>query len=53
MNLIILKNKIKNLEYYDSIDFLELASIIKSSKFFIGNLSFGYALAEALKLQDF
>ena len=28
----------------------ELASIIKSSKFFIGNLSFGYALAEALKI---
>ena len=46
----ILKNKIKNLEYYDSVDFLELASIIKSSKFFIGNLSFGYALAEALKI---
>jgi len=29
---------------------LELAMIIKNSKLFIGNLSFGYALAEALKV---
>ena len=28
----------------------ELAMIIKNSKLFIGNLSFGYALAEALKV---
>ena len=45
-----LKIKIKNLEHYDSKDFLELAMIIKNSKLFIGNLSFGYALAEALKV---
>lgn len=45
-----LKAKINNLEYYDSSDFLELAMIIKNSKLFIGNLSFGYALAEALKV---
>ena len=45
-----LKIKINNLEYYDSSDFLELAMIIKNSKLFIGNLSFGYALAEALKV---
>mgnify|MGYP001395662868 CR=1 FL=1 len=45
-----LKNQVKNLEYHDSKDFLELASIIKSSKFFIGNLSFGFAVAEALKV---
>jgi hypothetical protein len=45
-----LKKSIKNLEYFDSKDFLELASIIKNSKIFIGNLSFGYALAEALKV---
>ncbi len=45
-----LKNQITNLEYYDSKDFLELASIIKNAKFFIGNLSFGYALAEAIKI---
>ena len=44
-----LKKIIKNLEHYDCKDFLELASIIKSSKVFIGNLSFGYALAEAIK----
>ncbi|OUW73607.1 MAG: hypothetical protein CBD76_02800 [Pelagibacteraceae bacterium TMED216] len=44
-----LKKSIKNMEFYDSKDFIELASIIKSSKVFIGNLSFGYALAEALK----
>ena len=29
---------------------MELAEIINNSKFFIGNLSFGYALAEALKV---
>ena len=45
-----LENKINNLEYYDSKDFLELASIIKNSKIFIGNLSFGYSMAEALKV---
>ncbi len=45
-----LKEKIVNLEHYESNDFLELASIIKGSKLFIGNLSFGYALAEALKV---
>ncbi len=45
-----LKKQIINLEYFDSKDFLELASIIKNSKIFIGNLSFGYALAEALKV---
>ena len=45
-----LKDKINDLEYYDSKNFLELASIIKNSKIFIGNLSFGYAMAEALKV---
>ena len=45
-----LKKSIKNLDYYDSVDFLELASIIKNSKIFIGNLSLGYALAEGLKV---
>ncbi len=45
-----LKKSITNLEYYDSKDFLELASIIKNAKIFIGNLSFGYALAEAIKV---
>ena len=45
-----LKKKIRKLEHYDSKDFLELASILKSARLFIGNLSFGYALAEALKI---
>ncbi len=45
-----LKNSVNGLDHYESKDFLELASIIKNSKIFIGNLSFGYALAEALKV---
>lgn len=45
-----LKKKVKDLEFYESKDFLELAMIIKNSKLFIGNLSFGYALAEAIKV---
>lgn len=45
-----LKKEITSLEYYDSKDFLELSSIIMGSRLFIGNLSFGYALAEALKV---
>ena len=38
------------MEFHDSKDFLELASIIKNARIFIGNLSFGYALAEAVKV---
>ena len=45
-----LKKDINNLHFYDCRDFLELAMILKNSKVFIGNLSFGYALAEALKI---
>jgi len=45
------KKVIKNLDYYECDNFLELASIIKSSKVFIGNLSFGYALAESIKVK--
>jgi hypothetical protein len=44
-----LKKVIKSLKYYESKDFLELAKIIKSCKLFIGNPSFGFALAEAVK----
>jgi len=44
-----LKKKIRNLKFYDCKNFLEMAEIINSSKLFIGNLSFGYTLAEALK----
>ena len=44
-----LKNEIPNLEFFDCKDFLEMAQIIYSSKIFIGNLSFGFTLAEGLK----
>ena len=39
-----------NLEFYDCKDFLEMAQIIQTSKFFLGNLSLGYTLAEGLKI---
>ena len=44
-----LKKEIPNLEFFECRDFLEMAQIINSSKIFIGNLSFGYTLAEGLK----
>jgi len=46
----LLKGEVPNLEYYNCKDFLEIAEIIKSSKFFLGNLSFGYSTAEGLKV---
>jgi len=46
-----LKKIIRNLDHYECDDFLELASIIKSAKVFIGNPSFGYALAESIKVK--
>tara|TARA_E500000331_G_scaffold273379_1_gene265346 strand:- start:1020 stop:1946 length:927 start_codon:yes stop_codon:yes gene_type:complete len=45
-----LKKDIPNLEFYDCKDFLEMSQIIKSSKFFLGNHSLGYHIAEALKV---
>ena len=45
-----LKKDIKKLEFYNCKDFLEMAQIIKNCKVFIGNLSFGYTIAEALKV---
>ena len=45
-----LKKNIPNLEFYNCKDFLEMAEIIKSSKFFIGNLCFAYSVAEGLKV---
>lgn len=45
-----LKKDIPNLEFYDCKDFLEMATIINSSKFFIGNLCFAYSVAEGLKI---
>jgi hypothetical protein len=44
-----LKKQIKNLEFHECKNFLEMAQIIQSSKLFIGNLSFGYTIAEGLK----
>ena len=46
-----LKKQIPNLEFYNPKDFLEIAQIIKSSKFFIGNQSVCYPIAEALKVR--
>ena len=45
-----LKKEVPNLEFYDCKDFLEMAQIIQSCKFFLGNLSFGYTIAEGLKV---
>jgi len=45
-----LKKEIKNLEFYDCKDFLDMARVIKACKFFIGNMSAAYALAEAMKV---
>jgi hypothetical protein len=45
-----LKKEINNLEFHDCKDFLEMAEIIKASKFYIGNMSFQYNMAEGLKI---
>ena len=45
-----LKKDINNLEFYDCKDFLEMAEIIKASKFYIGNMSFQYVISDALKV---
>ncbi len=47
---IALKKDVKNLEFYDCKNFLEMAEIIKASKFFLGNSSLGIDLAEATKV---
>ena len=45
-----LKEQVPNLEFYDPKDFLEIAQIIKSSRFFLGNQSVCFPIAEALKV---
>lgn len=45
----LMKAIIPNLEYARVSNFLEMASIIAGAKLFIGNQSFPYAIAEALK----
>ena len=44
-----MKKSIPHLEYAPVHDFLEMATIIHSSKLFIGNQSFPFAIAEGLK----
>lgn len=45
-----MKNAIPNLNYRPVKDFLELASVIAGSRLFIGNQSFPFSIAEALKV---
>jgi len=45
-----LKKEINNLEFHNCKDFLEMATLIKACKFFIGNQSVGYDIAEAIKI---
>ena len=45
-----MKLEVKNLEFYDCKDFLEMANIIKSSKFVIANSSIAFPIAEGLKV---
>ena len=47
----IMKIKIPNLEWKPVANFLEMAEIIAGAKFFIGNQSFPYAIAEAMKIK--
>ena len=46
-----LKKQLNTLNYYKCSNFLEMCSIINSSRLFIGNASFGYHLAEGLKVK--
>lgn len=46
-----LKLQIPHLKYQPVANFLEMAQVIAGSKFFIGNQSFPFALAEALKVK--
>jgi hypothetical protein len=46
-----MKKSIPHLKYHPVKDFLELAQLIAGCKFFIGNQSFPYSLAEALKVK--
>jgi hypothetical protein len=45
-----MKRILPNLKYVECNDFLCLAHVIRSARFFIGNQSFPYAIAEALKV---
>jgi len=41
---------VPNIEFYDVSDFMEMAQIIKSSRFFVSNQTFSFAIAEGLKV---
>jgi|TARA_B110000438_G_scaffold297702_1_gene344533 hypothetical protein len=45
-----LRKDVKNLDLYDCKDYLDMARVIKASKFFIGNQSVAYPMAEAIKV---
>lgn len=45
-----LKKEVKNLQFYDCKNYLEMAMIIKSSKFVLVNSSIGHSIAEGLKV---
>lgn len=46
-----MRQQLPSLEYRPVADFLEMASVIAGSRFFIGNQSFPFAIAEALKVR--
>jgi hypothetical protein len=46
-----MKTQVRNLEFKPVKDFLELATIINSCRLFIGNQSFPFSVAEALKVK--
>ena len=45
-----LKKIVKNLEFYDCKDFLDMASVVKSSKFVLANSSITFPIAEGLNI---
>lgn len=45
-----MKSEVSNIQYFKANDFLELAEVIAGCKFFIGNQSFPFSIAEALKV---
>ena len=45
-----LKKEVPNLEFYNCKNFLEMAEIIRASKFYVGNMSFQYIMSEGLKV---
>jgi len=45
-----LKNIVKNLNFYECEDFLDMASIVKSSKFVLANSSITFPIAEGLQV---